>query len=142
MPGRWIYSIWRNQWLFALVGAAPDAMMGRYEYRYVSHRSAVPPFEADSSFEGDDHQRPLAERGRRFAGNPGDGQDRPPGAGFPGGGTDSQRNRRKNPRTCWTSDSGCSSAAKWPPCGSSSNQRRSVNRSSASRLDGRVMSRG
>jgi hypothetical protein len=54
----------------------------------------------------------------------------------------SQRNRRKNPRTCSTSDSGCSSAAKWPPCGSSSNQRRSVNRSSASRLDGRVMSRG
>ncbi|SCF89725.1 Thermolysin metallopeptidase, alpha-helical domain [Streptomyces sp. DconLS] len=63
------------------------------------------------------------------------------GQGFPGG-TDSQRNRRKNPRTCLTSDSGCSSAAKCPPCGSSSNQRRSVKRSSASRLDGRVMSRG
>jgi predicted MFS family arabinose efflux permease len=56
--------------------------------------------------------------------------------------TDGQRKRRKNPRICSTSDSGCSSAAKWPPRGSSSNQRRSVNRSSASRRDGRVISRG
>jgi MFS family permease len=60
----------------------------------------------------------------------------------PGMGRDGQRKRRKNPRTCSTSDSGCSSAAKWPPRGSSSNQRRSVNRSSASRREGRVISRG
>ena len=36
----------------------------------------------------------------------------PLGAGFPGDGTDRQRKRRKNPRTCSTSDSGCSNAAK------------------------------
>ena len=58
------------------------------------------------------------------------------------GGSVGQRKRRKNPRTCLTSDCSCSSAANWPPRGSSSNQRRSVNRSSASRRYGRVMSRG
>jgi hypothetical protein len=84
-----------------------------------------------------------ASRARTRTGAPGSGgREHGVGDGDPERLDRHPRNIRKNPRTCLTSDSGCSSAAKWPPCGSSSNQRRSVNRCAASRREGRVMSRG